>query len=669
MTKSPIDFSIGYQNIEGIHDKNFACKLPYIEKKCIHDIEIITETWGFCTHSKDIAGYKLVDEIKPQKKRKIVKGRSSGGLLVYVKSYLYNFIKKVLFTPQYMWLEVDKSIFLSLNESIHLCIAYNPPENSHYCNKDIYDEISIYMLKNCTLNSPILLIGDLNSRTGVLPDFQEGKSKNLDLKSNLSDHIPGRGITPEKRSNCDTKTNGMGIKLLDLCKAHDLQILNGRVMGDRKGSFTFHDTQQGASTIDVGIVSDSLFHQLASFVVLPQSDTSKHCKIVTRIKNMKADISKAETKEYPWIPTTKNYKWKTDSEDKLSKALSSILVIDDIAECNQYLDAGLVEPAAKKLAEIYTKAADATLEQKPEKLFGSNHPFKHKQKPKKWYDRECRHLKTISRKLAIQKQQDPTNTDLRLRHTKALKEYKALCSKRKAHFEQSQIQKLDEMLSKDPIEFWKEWKSFGDSYPANNLSNADGLRWERYFSNLFDNADHSPPPPIISPNGRPISINTSRLNSPFTLKELTDAIKKLKNKKAAGLDKLTSEFLKASPVRVQRLLLRLLNGILASGIVPKEWCLGVINPIHKEGCKEDPDNYRGICISSALTKLLSTMMNTRLITFLEENKALDKAQIGFTNDNRTSDHLLTLKSIVNKYTVDGNEKVYFCFIDFRHGMA
>ena len=236
----------------------------------------------------------------------------------------------------------------------------------------------------------------------------------------------------------------------------------------------------------------------------------------------------------------------------------------------------------------------------------------------------------------------------------------------KAQFEQSQIQKLDEMLSKDPVKFWKEWKSFGDSYPANNLSNADGLRWERYFSNLFDNADHTPPPPpIISPNGRPIAINTSHLNSPFTMKELTEAIKKLKNKKAAGLDKLTSEFLKASPVRVQRLILRLLNRILASGIVPKEWCLGVINPIHKEGCKADPDNYRGICISSALTKLLSTMMNTRLITFLEENKALDKAQVGFTNDNRTSDHLLTLKTIVNKYTVDGNERVYSCFIDFR----
>ena len=55
------------------------------------------------------------------------------------------------------------------------------------------------------------------------------------------------------------------------------------------------------------------------------------------------------------------------------------------------------------------------------------------------------------------------------------------------------------------------------------------------------------------------------------------------------------------------------------------------------------------------------MMNTRLITFLEENKALDKAQIGFTNDNRTSDHLLTLKTIVNTVLVSSINTLFFAY--------
>ena len=100
-------------------------------------------------------------------------------------------------------------------------------------------------------------------------------------------------------------------------------------------------------------------------------------------------------------------------------------------------------------------------------------------------------------------------------------------------------------------------------------------------------------------------------------------------------------------------------------IVPDDKCLGFITPLHKEGPKEDPDNYRGICISSALTKLLGTMMNTRLNEFMEENQILNKEQIGFVTNNRCPDHIFTLKSVVNKYVADEGGKVYACFIDFR----
>ena len=88
-------------------------------------------------------------------------------------------------------------------------------------------------------------------------------------------------------------------------------------------------------------------------------------------------------------------------------------------------------------------------------------------------------------------------------------------------------------------------------------------------------------------------------------------------------------------------------------------------PLHKEGPKDDPDNYRGICVSSALTKLLSTMMNTRLNEFLEENQVLNKEQIGFIMANRCPDHIFTLRSVVNKYVEDQKGRIYSCFIDFK----
>ena len=93
--------------------------------------------------------------------------------------------------------------------------------------------------------------------------------------------------------------------------------------------------------------------------------------------------------------------------------------------------------------------------------------------------------------------------------------------------------------------------------------------------------------------------------------------------------------------------------------------LGHHHPIHKEGPKEDPDNYRGICIGRTLSKVLSTMMNHRLTDYAKANNMINKAQIGFETLNRTSDHLLTVKSLVNKYVNDNKGKLYVCFIDFR----
>ena len=108
-TKTPIDFSIGYQNIDGLHTKNFSCKLPYIHKKFIHDIEILTETWGSCEHDKEIDGYRLI-EIEPQKEKGVSKGRASGGLLIYCKSHLFRYIKECKKTPYFIWLEIIKGV-------------------------------------------------------------------------------------------------------------------------------------------------------------------------------------------------------------------------------------------------------------------------------------------------------------------------------------------------------------------------------------------------------------------------------------------------------------------------------------------------------------------------------------------------------------------------------
>ena len=136
-------------------------------------------------------------------------------------------------------------------------------------------------------------------------------------------------------------------------------------------------------------------------------------KIVLRIQNLKDPETLKEIKdEYPWIPTPKKYVWENTSGELLTRALLSPELASLTEEIDQYLDARLVEQASNKLTELYTKAADTVLKvKKPRKL--GKHPYKHKQKPKKWYDNECRNLKNNCRRWAIRKMQNPIDTENR----------------------------------------------------------------------------------------------------------------------------------------------------------------------------------------------------------------------------------------------------------------
>ena len=81
--------------------------------------------------------------------------------------------------------------------------------------------------------------------------------------------------------------------------------------------------------------------------------------------------------------------------------------------------------------------------------------------------------------------------------------------------------------------------------------------------------------------------------------------------------------------------------------------------------KSDPTNYRGICVSSCLGKLFCSILNRRLHLYFEENKILHNSQIGFLPENRTADHVFTLRTLRDKYVHYHKEKVYACFVDFH----
>jgi hypothetical protein len=145
------------------------------------------------------------------------------------------------------------------------------------------------------------------------------------------------------------------------------------------------------------------------------------------------------------------------------------------------------------------------------------------------------------------------------------------------------------------------------------------------------------------------------------------AIKRLKNGKASGTDGILNEMIKSSASKLLPLLAKLFNSILSNGFFPSIWRVNMITPLHKKGDKNNPSNYRGIAISSHLSKLFCSVLHNRLNQYVQDNNTIPKEQIGYKAKTRTSDHIYTLKTIIDKYINKLPRKYLFCcFVDFKY---
>ena len=69
---------------------------------------------------------------------------------------------------------------------------------------------------------------------------------------------------------------------------------------------------------------------------------------------------------------------------------------------------------------------------------------------------------------------------------------------------------------------------------------------------------------------------------------------------------------------------------------------------------------------NSLHKVSYLLLNSRLTEYCRKNDLISVQQIGFIQNNRTTDHILTLKSTVNKYVTEKKgKKLFACFVDFQ----
>jgi len=139
-----------------------------------------------------------------------------------------------------------------------------------------------------------------------------------------------------------------------------------------------------------------------------------------------------------------------------------------------------------------------------------------------------------------------------------------------------------------------------------------------------------------------------------------DCIRNLKRGKAAGLDELTVEHLLFAHPIIVVLLSLLFNMLFLHGLVPQDFGKGIIIPLVKnlDGDKTSCDNYRGITISSVLSKVFELVLMRNLQSYLQS----DNLQFGFKKNSSCAHAIFALRSVVDYYCKSGST-ITICSLD------
>ena len=201
-----------------------------------------------------IPGFTLI----PQKiRKKIHKGpKISGGLALFAKTEYAHLVKLVQNKNEdSIWVKLRKEDTGDPSD-IYLGTIYLSPSRNENSNRESLASLESFFQE---LNE-FRRKGDFNAHTSKLPDFIE--SDKLDEEFGIYNDDK-----PLLRNSEDNKIpNDRGKYLLDLCKAYDMLIVNGRKTGDMFGKYTSFQWN-GSRVVDYVLSDRNQIQKILDFKV------------------------------------------------------------------------------------------------------------------------------------------------------------------------------------------------------------------------------------------------------------------------------------------------------------------------------------------------------------------------------------------------------------------
>ena len=499
-------------------------------------------------------------------------GRSSGGVAVYYKKYLERYIERIFHTFQFgVVLKLQGSLLAECNTLILIAI-YLPPEFSpRYEGTENGVELLedlLYKVRSAYCNCSIMILGDLNARTGTLQDYIIDDNvehiNDMDQWYNSSSfNIP--------RNSKDKTVNKAGIALIDLCCEFDVHILNGRYSNDMKESFTYISTN-GCSVIDYIILSTSMMESVHEFSI-ENYDVSHHMPLRI-ILNMVLNESKNEEPKSLKFQTYDIYKWNVELKDSYISRLNEETVVHMVEFFHFIVDEN-VDDAVVVLNNIVESAA------KEMKKKVSGYTNSEKMKQPCWWNAECEKLKR--EKFAC------LNT---FRRTNEADDFKQYIAKKRTFkdFCRSRVNEFKEKASKELMEvkhlpnlFWRKLKACIARSKTN--TNIAPEKLVLHFNNLYNEPvemdkifesfihenmyEHDISCQHCRSDDQEDTDDLLILNDEISENEIINAISSMSSNKSPGLDGIVIELIKAAKTFYVPIFQKLFNKMLDTEIFLK----------------------------------------------------------------------------------------------------
>ena len=635
-------------NIENLLPK--LADITFINFVSKYDFVCLTETF---TNENFDASVCFTDYIKfhaPAKKLSH-HGRWSGGVLLLVKKKFSQYIKQIqIECNNALVIKLDKCLFNTDKDILLVACYVNPEGSPAYDTCPLKDGIVIIeesVLQLLDKDEVYMIVcGDMNARSSNEQPQQESMTNySYDVEwsdDDDDDYDDSRWI----RASKDKIINNFGKSLLDFCFLFDLYIMNGTCIGDKEGEFTFVSTQ-GCSVIDYFLVSKEL--ALHCNLTVGDSLYSWHLPVLMiwslplciEDEVAHVNIFALEEKIIWSEENAQIYKDELNS-DECIYALSLIreTLNVDIDVCIESFEKLLYGAAACMVRKVERK----------KKMFND------------WFDDECQKKKRLVKRTLQQFQRAKDLEDKLIKKFKYIeerKQYIRLRKDKKRDYDNKRLLKLKNSI-KDTKLFWSTIRSLNRKNIIYNSISSQ--QWYDHFLKVFN-----PVGDVVESDIEYISDepgNEPLFNEPISLKEILDSIHRLKGNKSAGPDKIINEMLKNLNMPVMEFLVQLFNSLFNNGIFPAEWCKSIIVPIHKKGDINIPDNYRGVALTSSISKLYTNILNKRLTQWAQKEGKLIEEQAGFRATYSTIDHIFTLYALVQSF-LQKNHKLYVAFIDFK----